>query len=99
MFVNIWVISFSILTQSVFYLWPGRQPLEYYLCTGTDPALDSDNVKVNITLFSVYVLTIFFNIAIPIRIRLYQIKHHKSFQNEGIGFFLSFGPDLAGCWS
>ncbi len=82
-FVNIWVVSFSFLSQLVFNILPGRQPLEYHLCTGTDPALQSDLIKVNITLFAVYIISMILNIAIPIKIHLFQIRNKNSCHSKG----------------
>jgi hypothetical protein len=31
-FVNIWVVSFGIISQFVFVILPGRQPISFYLC-------------------------------------------------------------------
>jgi hypothetical protein len=36
-FVNIWVFGFSTISQFSFVFLPGRQPLNFYLCTGKDP--------------------------------------------------------------
>ena len=83
-FVNIWVISFSFMSQLVFNILPGRHPLEYHLCTGTDPALQSDLIKVNITLFDVYFVSVILNILIPIKIHIYQVKNNKLCPSKGM---------------
>ena len=72
------------MSQSVYQILPGRRPLEFHFCTGTNPNLDSDLIKVNYTLFSVFVLSLIVNIFIPITIKLYRMKNHKSFDDEHI---------------
>ena len=36
-FLNAWVIGASFITQFVWAMLPGQQPLEFYFCTGQDP--------------------------------------------------------------
>jgi hypothetical protein len=85
-FVNIWVVSFAFLSQLIYHILPGRQPLEFHLCTGTNPLLESNEIKINFTLYGVFILSAVLNVTIPIKIRRYQIKNkptYKSFGNEG----------------
>jgi hypothetical protein len=84
------VVSFAFLSQLVYHILPGRQPLEYHLCAGTNPVLESDEIKVNITLYAIYILSAILNVVIPIKIRRYQIKNkpnYKSFNNEGKKYY------------
>ena len=34
MFINIWVMAVSFVSQFIFVLMPGKQPMNFYLCTG-----------------------------------------------------------------
>ena len=43
LFLNIWITAFSYLTQFVLALQPGRQPLNFFICSGLDPS----KVKMN----------------------------------------------------
>jgi len=81
-------MSFACLSQSLFYYLPGRQPLEYYLCIGADPALAPDEIKINFAMFGVYFLTVIVNLVIPIKIRLYKAKYNKSHDNKGTYVYL-----------
>ncbi len=85
-FMNIWIISMSFLSQLVFNILPGRQPLEFHLCAGTDPVLESNEIKVNIILFAVYFLSAILNSVIPIQIHHFRLKSNKSCHSRGTLF-------------
>ena len=59
---------------------PGRLPLEFHLCAGSDPAEDSKEIKINVSLAAVYVVSVVINVVVPIKIRMFQIQN-KSSQN------------------
>jgi hypothetical protein len=49
LFVNIWTVGCSIISQSVYIILPGKSPLNYYLCLGEYPIeLHGVQVKANI---------------------------------------------------
>lgn len=77
--VNIWVVSFSLLSQAVFVFLPGRQPLNYYLCKG--PTEDSDinqsKAKVNWQLVAILSSSLVLHIAANMRIKLFKMKHSR----------------------
>lgn len=73
-----WVVSFGLLTQFVYFMQPGRLPLEFHLCAGSYPEEDSKEIKINVTLGVVYVVGIVINVVVPIKIRLFQIQNHSS---------------------
>ena len=75
---------FGLISQSVYQILPGRRPLEFHFCSGTNPSLDADLTKVNYTLFSVCILSLIINILIPITTKLYRMKNQKSFDDEHI---------------
>jgi len=75
--INIWVISFAFLTQSVYVYLPGHQPISFYLCTGTNP--QSDGMKISVKLNTV-------PISPTILLHLYQklvlVLNKNKFQME-----------------
>jgi hypothetical protein len=78
--VNIWVVTFSILSQVVFLLLPGRQPLNYYLCTGPSegsPEILHSNAKVNWQLVAILSSSLVLHIAANMRIKLFKMKHSR----------------------
>ncbi len=70
------------MTQFIYQVLPGRRPLEFHFCSGTNPNLDPDITKVNYTLFSVFIFSLIVHIAIPIKIKLYQMKNEKGFDDD-----------------
>ena len=78
--VNIWVVSFSLLSQAVFVFLPGRQPLNYYLCKG--PLEEHSNIyetksKVNWQLVAILSFSLVLHIAANMRIKLFKMKHSR----------------------
>ena len=73
---------FTTISTIIFMLLPGRQPAEYHLCTGTNPKLDSTEIKYPLTLYVIYAVSIFLHIGIPIKIILYRRKNCVSFESS-----------------
>ena len=73
MFVNIWIVSCSILSQFAFVILPGRQPTSFYLCSGQEPEMAVE-VKKNffIAIFIVVSLTV--QGAVATRFTIHRIK-------------------------
>ena len=67
-FLNIWALTFSFLSQFVYMYLPGKQPLEYHLCSGSNPKADTQAVKYHLIVFFVYFISILVNTLIPVRI-------------------------------
>ena len=91
-FVNIWVVSFGIISQFVFVILPGRQPISFYLCNGQDPRAFGDdfNKKKNYLFNATLLISIVIHTAIAIRFVFHRIKiewnatyaHTDSFRKE-----------------
>jgi hypothetical protein len=70
MFLNIFIKSCSFLFQSVWHLTAKRQPIGFYICTGTNPLVDDPNpVKV---WGIVELLSVVLHIIIIVRIQLFK---------------------------
>ena len=67
-FLNTWALTFSFLSQFVYMYLPGKQPLEYFLCSGSNPKADTQVVKYHLIVFIVYFISILVNTLIPLRI-------------------------------
>jgi hypothetical protein len=52
--INIWVVSFAFLSQSIYVYFPGHQPISFYLCTGTNP--QNDGMKIIVKVNKVLIL-------------------------------------------
>ena len=86
MFLNIWVVAFANLSQFVYMFLPGKQPMEYHLCTGTNPKEDFQDIKYHTVIYIVYAISIFVNLTMPIKIAINQNKN-KSLQNADKKFY------------
>ena len=73
---------FTTISTYTFMLLPGRQPAEYHLCTGTNPKLDSIEIKYPLTLYFIYVISILLHVSVPIKIALYRQKNCVSFESS-----------------
>jgi len=57
-FLNKWVLGVSSISQLVFMLVPGNQPLNFFICTGLNPIIQLKN-KINYTIVIVQVSILF----------------------------------------
>jgi hypothetical protein len=77
------------LSQFVHLFLPGKLPLEFHMCAGSDPDEGGFLPRRNIPLVFVYGLSLLINIALTIRIRLYQIKYDKRDNDKSYSFNLT----------
>jgi hypothetical protein len=75
-FVNIWVVSFGLISQFVFVILPGRQPISFYLCSGQDPRAfgDDSSIKKNHFFNLILLFTIVIQVAVAVRFVFHRIK-------------------------
>ncbi len=73
---------FGVLSQTIHQILPGRSSIDFHLCTGTNPLLDSNQIKLNFPFFALYILSLILNIIIPIVIRVYQKKTNSNETNQ-----------------
>ena len=57
---------------------PGKLPLEFYLCNGTDPDQIYSENRMNYPLLVTYIVSLVINAYVPIKIRHYQVKNKES---------------------
>jgi hypothetical protein len=62
-------VSFSVISQAAHMLLPGKLPLEFHLCNGSDPDEVSRVARKNVPLLAVFAVTLVVNTFVPIRIR------------------------------
>ena len=77
-FLNTWILTFSFLSQFVFVFLPGKQPLEYHLCSGSNPKAANQGVKYHYIFFIVYLVSILLNTLIPIRFYFHRRIEKKA---------------------
>jgi len=68
-------VAFSVANEFVFALLPGRMPMEYQLCAGTDP-LEVADQKINLPLLATYLVTLVVNGVVPFVIYSTKVKDH-----------------------
>ena len=77
------------MSQVVYLCLPGKLPLEFHLCAGSDPDEGGLPPRANLPLVLVYLISLLINIAIPIRIRYYQVKYEKKDRDKSYSFNLT----------
>jgi hypothetical protein len=83
-FVNLWIISFSLISQFVYVFLPGRQPLNFYICSGSFEANSYYKLakKTNWSALIVQVISILLHIFVNIRVKRYKkVTQVTSFQH------------------
>ena len=71
---------FSVIIQLVFLLLPGRQPLNYYLCSGIPNLIDLDSLpsKIYVPIFVTLTFSFFIYIGFKVMLTAYKIKAKNS---------------------
>jgi hypothetical protein len=70
LFINTWTLGCSLISQSVYILWPGKSPMNYYLCLGEYPtAQQGVPVKANLPLMiaGLFCIIVFIGAKMPNR--------------------------------
>jgi heme/copper-type cytochrome/quinol oxidase subunit 2 len=76
-FICMWVTLGTIVIQSALDFLPGKHPVNYYICTGRNPALDTNKETKIIRNYSIVVgcvVVIIVYIFVQIKIKLYEKK-------------------------
>ena len=89
LFLNLEIAALTLLSQLVHLFLPGKLPLEFHLCSGTDPAENGDLTRKNIPLVLIFLTSIIVNNYVPIRVRHYQLKYDKKDRDRSYSFNLS----------
>jgi hypothetical protein len=74
-FICMWVTLGTVLIQSALDFLPGKHPVNYYVCTGKNPALDTNKETKTIRNYSIMVgclVVIIVYIFVQIKIKLYE---------------------------
>jgi hypothetical protein len=74
--INIWVVSFAIMTQFVFVYLPGHQPLNFFLCSGKNPTVAGKvtTVKKNYVFSLILILSIFLQVSVAVKLISHRLK-------------------------
>ncbi len=92
LFINIWVNCFCFVTQYIFIFLPGIQPLNYYLCIGTNPKMEGEALiyKRNLFYNVILLLSVVLYIAVSVKLVFHRVKidatsastHKDNFKRE-----------------
>jgi hypothetical protein len=85
-FICLWVTLAATLIQSTVDILPGKHPMNYVVCTGKNPALDTNKeTKVirNYVMISGCLLVSIVYIFVQIKIKLYELKRKPVASNVG----------------
>ena len=67
MFTNLWISVFWFVTQTVYIITPGKNPINYYMCMGTYPReYQNQPVKANLSMLFVTLFSIGLHLAIAV---------------------------------
>ena len=69
-----------MISQSVFIILPGRQPVNYYLCTNQSDFSQTDNssIKLNWSLMLVQILSFAVHVFVNVKIKILTAKQRRS---------------------
>jgi hypothetical protein len=79
-FINAWTAAFSAVSQTVFLLQPGKDPINYYMCMGKYPIeFQNQPFKVNYSFLVVCIFSIVLHLAaVVVKLKTKDIFEHKS---------------------
>ena len=78
-FINIAVLQLTVLSQIVFAILPGKNPINYYFCNGTDPKLiATKSPKFNHLPFSSIIFSFFFYTFLCIKVKIFKNKENSA---------------------
>jgi len=83
-FLNISIKSCSLLFQSVWHLTAKRQPIGFYICTGSSPLLDDQNPVKALGIIELFSVVLHIITILPIQL----FKQHRQVGPETRGSFL-----------
>ena len=87
LFLNLWIIGLSCITQFVFFFSSGRQPLQLYVCIGHVSPSDLElPYKVRWFLYSLTVISMLVNLLISVHIKIYKKKTEMLETNSFLHF-------------
>jgi hypothetical protein len=79
LYVNLWILSFSLATQFIYLFLPGCQPLNYSICTGQHqpPCNASIPPKPNYSTLILHLFSISTHIFVTVRLQLHKRKQNQ----------------------
>jgi hypothetical protein len=83
-FLMVWIAGFCLISQCVYFAYPGRQPIGFYICRGHIPVSDLDQPeKLRTGIMVLAVISILLSLLLLARIECYKYKHIRNDPGEG----------------
>ncbi len=85
---NFVIFFFSLICQSVFVILPGRQPLQYYLCSNKVDfsQMDDSALKLNWSFLVLQVFSVAIHILAKIRFQIFKVKQQQPVDTQQIKY-------------
>ena len=100
LFINIFILIFSVTSQFIFIFLPGRQPLAYYTCSGLDPRSNSDPSKgFNPIMIFFQLGSVILHCFVNIKIEISNLNNTQSLSNKLINRRKTFDNEAVGKWT
>jgi hypothetical protein len=73
LFIKIWIVGFSYISQFVFVYQPGKQNINFYIFSGTNPSLDHMKpITFNTVILIIKITTLLIHVFVNIKIFVYK---------------------------
>jgi hypothetical protein len=83
LFINLWTVSFSLISQYVYYILPGKNPINFYICMGEYPKfLYGFAVKINYSQITIGFLSLLIHIYVEISIQALRKSNLKDLKSK-----------------
>ena len=82
LFINLWTMTLTAISQFVYYILPGKDPINFYICMGEYPhIMKGISVKVNFSQIIIAIFSLMTHLYVEISIKVFR----KSIFNEKQG--------------
>ena len=83
LFINLWTFTFSVISQYVYYILPGKNPINFYICMGEYPnILTGFGVKINFSQIIIGILSLLAHLYVEISIQAFRKNIMKEKQSK-----------------
>lgn len=75
MLITTWTFLLAFFVQTIFVLWPGMNPAQFYVCIGSmTESLMMSKPKMNHAFSALFILTVIIHVCLGIKIKHYELK-------------------------
>lgn len=78
LFINLWTILLTSISQFIYYVLPGKEPINYYICMGEYPyRMEGIGVKINYSQVFIFLICLVTHFYVEISIRTLRKNIYK----------------------